>query len=49
VAAVAVNNARYLIFDLDDTLTNLLSGAKRYPCVRHRRCDTSRVGKMLRL
>jgi hypothetical protein len=25
-----VNDARHLIFDLDDTLANLLSGAKRY-------------------
>jgi hypothetical protein len=25
-----VNDARRLIFDLDDTLANLLSGAKRY-------------------
>ena len=25
-----MNDARHLIFDLDDTLANLLSGAKRY-------------------
>jgi len=42
VAAVAVNNARYLIFDLDDTLTNLFSGAKRYPSVHRRRCEPRR-------